>query len=477
MFTIRTELVFMNIKLLTRIFSFTASALFCAPLFAQQKLLITDAIHNGISNYQSIQAKKNYYNSSKELVANTKNEYLPNIIAGFQDAYGTINGQYGALGPGSIVGVAASGPVYSSQVWNAAFASQYVVNTNWEVFSFGRLRSRINAFEANANKDSADMVQEEFIQSVKVADAYLNLLIAQKLIENAQSNLDRAMNVQHVVIAKAKNGLIAGVDSSIANAQVSSARITLIDAKAREQEQRNLLAQLMNAAPAEYLLDTTFFFKQIPSTFNNDFDVMQNPQVQFYQSRVAASDQYADYLKKSILPGVNLFGIFQSRGSGFGSDYSPAISNSYSKSFIDGLNPVHSNYVAGVSIAWNIMSLSKIKHQVNAQRFISLGYANEADLISTQLKDQLVLADQRIENSMQRFKETPVQYKAASDAYIQKTVLYKNGLTDIVDVQQALFILNRAETDLGISYIAVWQALLLKSAASGDFNLFMGQVR
>ena len=458
-------------------FLFVGALFFSTSLFAQQTLLLSNAIQNGVSNYQTIQAKKSYYNSSKELVANTKNEYLPNIIAGFQDAYGTVNSQYGALGPGSIVGVSASGPVYSSQVWNAAFTSQYVVNTNWEVFTFGRLRSRINAFQANANKDSADVVQEEFIQSVKVTDAYLNLLIAQKLVSNAQSNLDRAVYVQQVVIAKAKNGLIAGVDSSIANAQVSSAKITLIDAQAREQDQRNLLAQLMNAAPVEYELDTTFFFKQIPLVFNNDFDVMQNPQVQFYKSRVEASEQYADYLKKSILPGVNLFGIFQSRGSGFGYDYSPDVSNSYSKSFIDGLNPVHSNYVAGVSIAWNIMSLSKIKHKVNAQRFISLGYASEADLVSTQLKDQLVLADQRIANSMQRFKETPVQYKAASDAYIQKTVLYKNGLTDIVDVQQALFVLNKAEADLGISYIAVWQALLLKSAASGDFNLFMSQVR
>jgi hypothetical protein len=67
---------------------------------------------------------------------------------------------------------------------------------------------------------------------------------------------------------------------------------------------------------------------------------------------------------------VNIFGIFQSRGSGFGYDYSPANGSNYSKSFVDGLNPTRSNYVAGVSIGWNIMSLSKIRHQVDAQRFI-----------------------------------------------------------------------------------------------------------
>ncbi|HEY4875985.1 MAG TPA: TolC family protein, partial [Puia sp.] len=59
----------------------------------------------------------------------------------------------------------------------------------------------------------------------------------------------------------------------------------------------------------------------------------------------------------------------------------------------------------------------------------------------------------------------------------QKTVLYKNGLSNIVDVQQALFNLNHAETDMSVAFINIWQALLLKSAASGDFDLFMKQVR
>ena len=55
----------------------------------------------------------------------------------------------------------------------------------------------------------------------------------------------------------------------------------------------------------------------------------------------------------------------------------------------------------------------------------------------------------------------------------KKTVLYRNGLANIVDVTQALYTLNRAETDRDISNNNVWQALLLKAAASGDFNLFM----
>ncbi|HSC39759.1 MAG TPA: hypothetical protein VLD19_17865, partial [Chitinophagaceae bacterium] len=88
-----------------------------------------------------------------------------------------------------------------------------------------------------------------------------------------------------------------------------------------------------------------------------------------------------------------------------------------------------------------------------------------------------LLSDQRIANSLQSVQEVPLQYKAAADAYNQKSVLYKNGLTNIIDLQQALYALNKAETDNSVAYVNVWQALLLKAAASGDFDLFIRQVR
>ena len=70
---------------------------------------------------------------------------------------------------------------------------------------------------------------------------------------------------------------------------------------------------------------------------------------------------------------------------------------------------------------------------MRAQQFVTAAYQNEYDLISTQLKDQLLLSDQQIENSISSIKEVPIEFKAATDAYLQKTVLYKNGLSNIVD--------------------------------------------
>jgi outer membrane protein TolC len=454
------------------------SGFFCWQYTLAQEpkpLLLSEAIQTGLQHYQSIQAKQNYLHSSAELVKNTQKEYLPNVLASIQQSFGTINGQFGPAAAYGAIGTSSSGPTYSSQSWSAAFGGVYVLNTNWEVFSFGRLQSRVAYAASQVSRDSADLAQEQFIQSVKIAGAYLNLLVAQTLLKTANANLQRATAIQTVVLARTKNGLNAGVDSSIANAEVSKAKLLIIDASNTEQTYNSQLTQLMNAAVINYNADTTFL-KTLPSTYNTDIAIEQNPQVKFYKTRIDQSDRYAGLLSKSVLPGVNLFGIFQTRGSGFDYNYT-ALNNNYSKDYFTGINPTRSNYVAGVSMAWNIMSISKIKHQVLAQQFISKGLQNEYDLISTQLKDQLVLADQRIANSLQSWREAPVQYKAASDAYLQKSMLFKNGLSNIIDLQQALYLLNRAETDVSVAYINVWQSLLQKAAASGDFDLFLKQVR
>jgi len=452
-------------------------ACFALPAAAQndQPMLLSAAVHTGLNNYQGIRAKQHYLGASTALVQNAKNEYLPNVLASLQQDYGTVNGQYGPSSPYGAPGVSSSGPPSASQNWNAAFGGLYLINTNWEFFSFGRLHSRIQLAQAQVKKDSADLVQEQFVHSVRISAAYLNLLVAQRLVQNAQANLDRTQYVQRVVNTRTRAGLNAGVDSSIANADVSAARLQLIQNTDYAQQLSNQLTQLLNIAPAGFILDT-LFLASIPASLQTAFAVEQNPQVQFYQRRIDQSINTAEYIKKSIRPGLNLFGIYQGRGSGFDYNYSPAAGN-YSKDFFNGINPVRSNYAVGISIAWNLVSPAKIKQQVRAQQLITEAYRQEYDLVATQLKDQLVLSDQRIANSLQSVQEVPLQYKAAADAYNQKSVLYKNGLANIIDLQQALYALNKAATDRSVAYINVWQALLLKAAASGDFELFLKQVR
>ncbi|HEX4374390.1 MAG TPA: TolC family protein, partial [Puia sp.] len=253
---------------------------------AQKQLNLSEAVKIGLNNYQSIQAKRNYVNASAALVQNAKNQYLPDVTASIQQAYGTVNGQYGVFS--SYAGastIGSSGPLYTNQNWNAAFGSIYLINTNWEFISFGRFQSKVDVANKQLLLDSANLTQEKFVQSVKIAGAYLNVLIAQRFVQNAKANVDRADYVDKTVIARTRSGLNPGVDSSIANSDLSAAKLALIQSINNEQQLRNQLCQLINIVPDVLILDTTYFANQ-PSDFNTNFAVANNPQVQFYKSRI-----------------------------------------------------------------------------------------------------------------------------------------------------------------------------------------------
>jgi len=445
-------------------------------LQAQEQLSLKNALDIAVNNYGTIKAKANYANASLSSVTQAKRDYLPNLVLSGQQDYGTVNGQNGPLYGFGGFGVASSGLPLPNQNWNAAFGSLYLANMNWEFFSFGKAKERIKVAKEIASRDDKDLQQELFNHRVKVAAAYLNLLAAQKLTISYEKNLNRADTFRRVVVTRALNGLIAGVDSSLANAEVSNAKIAYTKAKDFEQQQNNNLAQLMGVQPREFLLDTVFI-SNVPQGLEQHIDTNWNnhPVLQWYKSRIGVGKEQANYLKTLYYPSFSLIGIFQTRGSGFSSTYATNQS-AYTQNYFDGIKPTRSNYLIGIGLTWNITQPFRVSQQVKAQQYTNNALDNEFELANQQLHAQLVLAETKIQNALSNYKEAPTQVKAASDAFLQKSVLYKNGLTNLVDVTQALYTLIRAETDRDIAYNNVWQALLYKAAASGDFGLFVNKI-
>ncbi|MNK60154.1 Outer membrane efflux protein [compost metagenome] len=438
-----------------------------------QTLSLKQAVNTALTNYGSIKAKDSYANASKSTIQQAKREYLPNFSLSAQQDYGTINGQNGPQFGFGGLGTASSGPALDKQNWNAAFGALYLANINWDFFTFGKIKDRIKIASATYNRDKNDLEQEKFQQEIRVSAAYLNLLAAQRLTKSQQKNLDRAITFQNTAIIRAKNGLIAGVDSSLAKAEVSNAKIALTKAKDLEQEQANRLGVLMGLTATSYDLDTASITR-IPNNLLGDSINSAHPLLKFYQNRITVSEEQTNYFRKLYYPTLSLFGVMQGRGSGFSPGYA-LDQTAFSSSYVDGINPTRGNYLIGIGITWNLSTLLKNQPQVRAQAYISEGLKAEYNLVDQQLKAQLALAETKLTNAMANYREAPVQVKAASDAYLQKSTLYKNGLTTLVDLTQALFTLNRAETDRDIAYTNVWQALLLKSAALGNYDLFINE--
>ena len=440
---------------------------------AQQTLTLQQALEIATTNFPSIKAKSHYVQAATASAKEVKREYLPNLIVSGQQDYGTVNGQNGPL-YGFGYSVASSGVPQATQSWEAAFGALYLANINWDFFAFGRSKEKIKAAQSYITENETDRDQELFEQRVRVAGAYLNLLAAQRLTRSEQFNLDRADTLQHVVIVRAENGLNAGVDSSLANAEVSNAKTILIKALDAEQENASQLAYLMGVTQGDFILDTIFITK-MPAAFS-DTIVTIHPLLKYYDSRINVSDAQLKYINTLKYPVFSLFGVFQTRGSGFSYDYSVNQSG-YDKSYLNGISPDRVNYVLGVGLTWNITSVARVKQQALAQSYTSQALRDEYDQVNLQLQSQQLLAEKKIVNAIANYHEAPIQVKAASDAYHQKAVLYTNGLTDIIDVTQTLYTLNRAETNRDIAYNNVWQSLLLKAASTGNFNLFINAVK
>jgi len=437
-----------------------------------QSLTMKDALKMALANYGTIKAKTNYANASKALLSESKREYLPNLNLSAQQDYGTVNGQNGPLYGFGGFGVASSGLPLATQNWNAGYGALYLANINWEFFSFGKTRERIKIAESIVHRDENDLLQEQFQHEVKVAAAYLNLIALQRIAQSQEKNMERAIIIKNNVVNRAKNGLIAGVDSSLANAEVSNSRIALTKAKDFVQEQSEILAILIGMPYAEFALDTTFIHTVPASLLEPPAKQKSHPLLNYYNSRLEMSDQQTKFYKRLYYPSFSLFGIMQERGSGFKAGYTQD-QTAFSKDYVTGINPTRGNYLMGVGMNWNITTIARNSSQVKSQKFISEALQNEYDLADQQIKAQLALSDSKIKNALDNYAEVPIQVKAATEAYLQKTALYKNGLTTLVEVTQTLYTLNRAETDRDIAYSNVWQAFLLKTAAVGDFELFI----
>jgi outer membrane protein TolC len=438
-------------------------------------LSLPQALRIAVANFPKIKAAQHLANASALEVKAAKQDGLPDLTAGAELAYGTLNGLNGLSSGEPGLTSLTNGPVTTSQNYNAAFGALYITNIDFNLYSFGLQRAHVAAAKGQYEQDKSSLSDQIFQQQVQTAAAYLNLLAARQVRLAMEANLTRTLQLRDVILARTLNGLNAGVDSSIADAEVSKARLTLIDAKNFEQQQANKLSIQMGITPQPFRLDTATA-ETIPGNLlesaNPDF--ASHPDLRFLASRITTSDLAATYLQKTGLPHLSLFGVGQERGSGFGPRYGSDLSD-YTTNFIDGIQPQRANYLLGLAFTWDITNLGRSHSRAAAQRQRSQAYAQDYQLQQNTLVNQLALSNQQLQNALEKYNETPTQLRAATDAYEQKKALYENGLTNIVDVSQTLYLLNRAEIDRDIACNAVWQALLFKAGTAGDLNPFLQQ--
>jgi outer membrane protein TolC len=438
-----------------------------------EKITLLQALELAGKNYPSIKAKEAAKQASEYHLRSVKDEYVPDLFLQDQDLYATTNSLDGAYFSNEGTAIPISGTLknYSYQgIWSS-FATLMV---NWKFFNFGKVKADVGVAKDELKEHMYDYDNEIFQLKIKVADAYLLLIALEQLEKVQEENLARAESFYQMTRAYSNSGMKAGVDSSVAKAELSKANLLLLQSKKNVEVQKYNLIGLMGINN-NFSTDTSVFLSKIPPpAFPDTSTLVNNTLLKLYSTYVDLYQSRAKVVGLSYLPSLHFLGAGWARGSGV-----KDVNNNYvlNSSFSQGIPFEAYNYMVGVSFIWNIASAPRIYSEFKSQTFLARAAQydyNKAYIIS---KEELNQANLEFENALNEVKESPIQYRAATDAYNQSKSRYDAGLSTFYEISQALYVLNRAEADQLASYNNLWRALLKQAAATGDLNIFTSNIK
>jgi outer membrane protein TolC len=198
----------------------------------------------------------------------------------------------------------------------------------------------------------------------------------------------------------------------------------------------------------------------------NPPDTMFHPGIQKKQFEYLYSLQQEQVIDKLDLPSIVLQGAAWGRGSSV---------NSYDefRKLSTGLPWERGNYLVGLGISYTITDRKRKQLELRTQQAKSSQLLEEVNAQKAMLKLQQQQADAELKTAYDRIREIPKQLNAAEAAYRQKLALYRNGLSDLIELNTALSILYRAETDFTSVKFLFCQALINKAMAENQLPLLI----
>ena len=396
--------------------------------------------------------------------AETRNNWLPNLKLNYQADVGTSNNTTGPYFGFGII-PSSSGGIHNTNVTTAVGDNLGIAALDWEIYNFGKYGAENKVANSDIKVEQNQFAQSKFQLEAFTIGNYLQLLRLQDFLNIQYRNIQRNQQIRRSIESLAKSGVRAGVDTSIAEAELSKARLNYIELKNQFKQQQLQLSAVTGLPYQSIIPDTTVEAALInqPSAYLFTPDTANHPLINFYRSVYQNNLQREDLVKKLYNPKISLEAAAWGRGSSVnaGGQYND-VSTGYG--FQRG------NYLVGLGVSYNLFDLRRRQLKLRTQK-ASTNYAlkkleEEQQLLAVSASQ----ADVEMQTSLERLKEIPNQLKAANDGYRQKLSLYKNGLTDIVELDAALNILYRAETDYMQAKYNYANALFQKAITQNQVN-------
>ena len=403
--------------------------------------------------------------------AETHSNWLPNLRLNYQADIGTSNNTTGPYFGFGII-PSSSGGIHNTNVTTALSDNLGIAALDWEVYNFGKYGAENKVANSDIRVEQNQFAQSKYDLRAYTIDSYLLLLRLQDFLGIQYRNIQRTQEIRRSIESLAKSGVRAGVDTSIAEAELSKARLNYIELNNQFKHVQLQLSALSGFPYQSIVPDTTVEMALInqPSAYLFQADTANHPLINFYRSVYENDLQREDLVKKLYNPKISFEAAAWDRGS------SVNAAGQYN-SLSTGYGFQRGNYLVGIGISYNLFDLRRRQLKLRTQK-ASTDYA----LRKLQEQQQLLSisasqADVEMQTALDRLKEIPKQLKAANDGYRQKLSLYKNGLTDIVELDAALNILYRAETDYMQAKYEYSNALFQKAITGNQVNTVLNLLK
>ncbi|HEY4323310.1 MAG TPA: TolC family protein [Mucilaginibacter sp.] len=403
--------------------------------------------------------------------AEVRNNWLPNLNLNYQADIGTSNNVVGPYFGFGIV-PSSSGGIHNTNVTTAASTNLGIAALDWEVYNFGKYSAQNRVASSDITVEQNQYAQSKYyLQAYTIGD-YLQLLRLENFLSIQYNNIQRTQEIMRSIRSLAKSGVKAGVDTSLAEAELSKARLNYIEVNNQLKQVQLQLSAVTGVAYQSIVPDTTVEMTLInqPAAYLFPPDTANHPLINFYKSIYQNSLQREDLVKKQYNPKILVEAATWGRGSSISPD------DQYN-SLSTGYGFQRGNYLVGLGISYNLFDLRKKQLKLRTQK------AN-TDYNEKKLQEQQQLlavsanqADVEMQTALNRLQEIPNQLKAANASYRQQLSLYRNGLSNIVDLDAALNILYRAETDYMQAKYAYTNALFQKAITENQVNTILNLIK
>lgn len=434
-----------------------------------QSLTLNDAVKKALDYYPSIQQRKAELNVAGAHIKTVNAHKLPSLLLSDQVDAGTSNS---VIGPYFTMGIipSTSGSISGVEKTDLASVNVAIASMQLGIYQFGYYNAEKKEAEAAFATSDARLRREEYLLAGNVVSLYLDWLKKYRLMLVQEQNLSRANTILTAIRANVRSGLKPGVDSSTALAGSSRARIAYLQALTAYENDRADIAGYTGMDTNAIKPDTAIFSRQrldevlqiapavtVPAT-QPLLDVYQRE----YEQQIASNSTTA----KRYMPKLSLQGAAWARGSSI--EYTGAYT-----SLDNGLSYQRYNYLFGLAATYNITDLRHRHNQLEEGRYLTEAKRASMQAEQTNLNALLLKSNNAYSNTVAQLSELPVLLRSATDAYNQQLTLYRAGLSTLVDVTNALFELQKAETDYVLAQSDLLQIQYLRASLSGQQDSFL----